>query len=172
MPLTDIHTVSIATRGKVFFRKYQYINGQGMQPIAAEEKARSDFGIAPMNKDEKNAAQSKGLVDSFLDNKYVAASGFSSKARAVWAEKIEGKPLAKNEREKAAKRQKEAKAEVSTQRFKELVSIEAAKKAAQNAAHIAKEKGMKGMKACAEKSTAYAKNAMSSVTKKAIDKKQ
>ncbi len=48
-------------------KKYEYINGKGMDAVAAEEAARKDLGLPPMNETEKTKSGKKNIFEKILD---------------------------------------------------------------------------------------------------------
>lgn len=95
-PTTDtskkaLSSLSFTERGKLFFRKYQYINGHNMDDVAAEEKAREDFGVLPMTDAEKEKAMGPGIVGKVVDNKVMQSVGASAVLHKTWDKYVEGK---------------------------------------------------------------------------------
>jgi len=83
---------SFMLRSKLLFKKYQNVNGKGMNEIDAENAARSEFGLPPMSEAEIAKVQKRATLMNKVENSKVvaaiASSAFVQKIRA----KVEGKP--------------------------------------------------------------------------------
>jgi hypothetical protein len=85
---------SFMLRSKLLFRKYQNINGKGMNEVDGENAARSEFGLPPLTEAEIAKLQKRENLVKKVENSKVftaiASSAFVQKIRA----KVEGKPAA------------------------------------------------------------------------------
>lgn len=83
---------SFMLRSKLLLRKYQNINGKGMNEVDGENAARSEFGFPPLTEAEIAKMQKRENLVKKVENSKVftaiASSAFVQKIRA----KVEGKP--------------------------------------------------------------------------------
>lgn len=84
-------SLTFAERSTLFFKKYQYINGQNLDPVAAEEKAREDLGIEPMTDSEIDMTKKPSFVTRVVDHPMMQSIGASAVIHRTWSTLIEGK---------------------------------------------------------------------------------
>ncbi|MFA5352479.1 MAG: hypothetical protein WC304_04365 [Candidatus Gracilibacteria bacterium] len=91
---TPVAKPSFMLRSKLLFKKYQNVNGKGMNEIDAENAARSEFGLPPMSEAEIAKVQKRdSFIDKVTHNKVVTAIGSSAAFQKLKA-KVEGQPAA------------------------------------------------------------------------------
>ncbi|MFH0833789.1 MAG: hypothetical protein V2A63_00150 [Patescibacteria group bacterium] len=63
---------------QLFKKKYDYVNGKGLEPVAAEEAARKDLHLPEMTDDERARAVQPSLWQKILNNKIMVALGITA----------------------------------------------------------------------------------------------
>ncbi|MFH0776422.1 MAG: hypothetical protein V1936_02315 [Patescibacteria group bacterium] len=61
----------------LFKKKYDYVNGKGLDSVAAEEAARKDLGLPEMTEAERVSAAQPNILQKILSNKIVIALGIT-----------------------------------------------------------------------------------------------
>lgn len=102
-------------------KKYEYINKQGMDAVAAEAAARRDFGFPEMTAAEREKAAKPNIFQRILNSKLFVALGITA---LISGKKTDSKEKAD---EKLAPTSHPAESSESAQAFSDAVSSEKAK---------------------------------------------
>ncbi len=70
--------ISFTEKIELTKKKYEYINGKGMDAIAAEEAARKDLDLPPMNETEKGEATKPNIFQRILNSKLFTTLGITA----------------------------------------------------------------------------------------------
>lgn len=88
-PTKQPSDLSFGERAKFTLRKYSLINGQKMDPVAAETQVRAEFGLVPLGDTEKQKLAGPGTLTKIIASKPAQVLGVT----ALWNQYIEGKPV-------------------------------------------------------------------------------
>lgn len=81
--LHPLSGLSLAERGQLFFRKYQYINGENLDPIEAEQRARADYRVMPLSEAEIVAMREKNVFQKIADHPVVTSLSAAVSAKLL-----------------------------------------------------------------------------------------